>query len=89
MILCPDGELSDEDIWQAFQSKDAVTVMTVSRRGAQRSNNIAVVHLLEDQCPLRRIPCASSHIFLSWNVQSLASSQISKTMKSLWKKRKN
>ena len=38
MILCPEGDLSDNDIWQAFMSKDASTVMTVSRRGAQRIN---------------------------------------------------
>ena len=67
MILCPEGDLSDEDIWQAFQSRDVVTIMTVSRRGAQRINNIALVHLLEDQCRLSRIPCASvakaTHIY--------------------------
>ena len=67
MILCPEADLSDEDIWQAFQSRDVVTIMTVSRRGAQRINNIALVHLLEDQCRLSRIPCASvakaTHIY--------------------------
>ena len=59
MILCPEGDLSDNDIWQAFMSKDASTVMTVSRRGAQRVNNIVVVHLFQDQSPLTRIPGAS------------------------------
>ena len=59
MILCPEGDLSDNDIWQAFMSKYASTVMTVSRKGAQRINNIVVVHLFEDQRPLSRIPCAS------------------------------
>ena len=29
-----------------------------------------------------------SRVFLSWNAQSLASSQISKSMKSVWKKQK-
>ena len=58
MILCPDGDLFDEDIWQAFQSKDAATVMTVSRRGVQRIN-IAVVHLFEDRRSLSGIPRAS------------------------------
>ena len=51
MILCPEGDLSDHDIWRAFMSKDASTVMTVSRRGAQRINNIVVVHLFADQRP--------------------------------------
>lgn len=59
MILCPEDDLSDNDIWQAFMSKDASTVMTVSRRGAQHINNIVVAHLFEDQCLLLRIPCAS------------------------------
>ena len=59
MILCPEGDLSDNDIWQAFMSKDASTVMTVSRRGAQCINNIVVAHLFQDQHPLARIPCPS------------------------------
>ena len=58
MILCPEGDLSDHDIWRAFMSKDASTVMTVSRRGAQRINNIVVAHLFADQRPLSTIPCA-------------------------------
>ena len=45
MILCSEGDLSDNDIWQAFMSKDASTVMTVSKKGAQRINNIVVAHL--------------------------------------------
>lgn len=59
MILCPEDDLSDNYIWQAFMSKDASTVMTVSRRGAQRINNIVVAHLFEDQRPLSTILCAS------------------------------
>ena len=59
MILCPEGDLSDNDIWQAFMSKDASTVMTVSKTGAQRINNIVVAHLFADQRPLLRIPCTS------------------------------
>lgn len=59
MILCPEGDLSDNDIWQAFMSKDASTVMTVSGRGAQRINNIVVAHLFEDRRPLSTILCAS------------------------------
>ena len=59
MILCSEGDLSDNDIWQAFMSKDASTVMTVSKTGAQRINNIVVAHLFADQRPLLRIPCTS------------------------------
>ena len=59
MILCSEGDLSDNDIWQAFMSKDASTVMTVSKTGAQRINNIVVAHLFADQRPLSRIPCTS------------------------------
>lgn len=59
MVLCPKGDLADNDIWEAFQKKDAASVMTVSRRGALRINNILVARLFQGERPLSRIPCAS------------------------------
>ena len=58
IVLCPEGELSDEDIWQAYQQHSDTTIMTVSRKAAQRINDIIVRHLFPGR-PLDSIPCAS------------------------------
>lgn len=57
IVLCPEGYLSDSQIWTAFQHHPNNTVMTVSRKGAQRINTIVVAHLFEGR-PLSNIPCA-------------------------------
>ena len=59
LVLCPPGELSDEELWRAFRSQSDVSIMTVSRRGAQRINNIVVQHVFADKIPLSDIPCSS------------------------------
>ena len=59
LVLCPPGELTDEQLWQAFQSHSDVSIMTVSRRGAQRLNNIVVQHVFANKIPLSDIPCSS------------------------------
>ena len=59
ITLCPAGTLSDEEIRLAYNLKTNATVMTVSRRAAQRVNNIVVDHLFARVRPLSTIPCAS------------------------------
>ena len=59
IVLCPPGPLSDDAIWEAYNTHANSTVMTVSRRGAQRVNNIVVSHLFSNQRPLSTIACAS------------------------------
>ena len=59
IVLCPEGELSDEDIWQAYQKHSDATIMTVSRKAAHRINDIIVRHLFPGR-PLTTIPCASA-----------------------------
>ena len=58
IVLCPEGELSDEDIWCAYQTYSNATIMTVSRKAAHRLNNIIVSHLFPGR-PLSTIPCVS------------------------------
>ena len=57
IVLCPEGELSNRQIWTAFQRHPDSTVMTVSRRAAQRINSIVVGQLFQGR-PLTNIPCA-------------------------------
>ena len=57
IVLCPEGQLSDRQIWTPFQSHPNSTVMTVSRKGAQRINTMVVGQLFQG-CPLINIPCA-------------------------------
>ena len=57
IVLCPEGQLTDRQIWTAFQSHPNSTVMTVSRKGAQRINTIVVGQLFQGR-PLTNIPCA-------------------------------
>ena len=57
IVLCPKGQLTDRQIWTAFQSHPNSTVMTVSRKGAQRINTIVVGQLFQGH-PLTNIPCA-------------------------------
>ena len=45
IVLCPEGELSDEDIWHTYQQHSDATIMTVSRKAVQRINEIIVRHL--------------------------------------------
>ena len=59
IVLCPEGELSDEDIWQAYQKHSDATIMTVSRKAAHRINDIIVRHLFPGR-PLTTIPCTSA-----------------------------
>ena len=59
IVLCPEGELSDENIWQAYQKHSDATIMTVSRKAAHRINDIIVRHLFPGR-PLNTIPCASA-----------------------------
>ena len=56
IVLCPEGQLTDRQIWTAFQSHPNSTVMTVSRKGAQRINTIVVGQLFQGR-PLTNIPC--------------------------------
>ena len=35
IVLCPEGQLSDEDIWEAYQQHSDSTIMTFSRKGGQ------------------------------------------------------
>ena len=57
IVLCPEGQLTESQIWTAFQSHPNSTVMTVSHKGAQRINTIVVGHLFQGR-PLTNIPCA-------------------------------
>ena len=57
IVLCPEGQLTDRQIWTAFQSHPNSTVMTVSRKGGQRINTIVVGQLFQGR-PLTNIPCA-------------------------------
>ena len=57
IVLCPEGQLTDHQIRTAFQSHPNSTVMTVSRKGAQRINTIVVGQLFQGH-PLTTIPCA-------------------------------
>ena len=59
IVLCPEGELSDENIWQAYQKHSDATIMTVSGKAAHRINDIIVRHLFPGR-PLNTIPCASA-----------------------------
>ena len=58
IVLCPEGELSDAQIWWAYQQKPETAIMTVSRKAAQRINQIVVGHLFQGR-PISTIPCAS------------------------------
>ena len=58
IVLCPEGHLTDQQIWVAFQTHSNANVMTVSRKGAQRINSIVVGRLFQGR-PLSNIPCAS------------------------------
>ena len=55
IVLCPEGQLTDRQIWTAFQSHPNSTVMTVSRKGAQRINTIVVGQLFQG-CQLPTSP---------------------------------
>ena len=57
IVLCPEGQLTDRQIRTAFQSHPNSTVMTVSRKGAQRIITIVVGQLFQGR-PLTNIPCA-------------------------------
>ena len=35
IVLCPEGQLSDQDIWEAYQQHSDSTIMTFSRKGGQ------------------------------------------------------
>ena len=59
MVLCPTGEVTDQQLWHAFQSHSDVSIMTVSRRAAQRLNNIVVEHEFANKIPLSNIACSS------------------------------
>ena len=59
IVLCPEGELSDENIWQAYQKHSDTTIMTVSRKATHRINDFIVRHLFPGR-PLNTIPCASA-----------------------------
>lgn len=58
IVLCPKGQLSDEDIWEAYQQHSDSTIMTVLRKAAQRINDIIIRHLFPGR-PISNIPCAS------------------------------
>lgn len=58
IVLCPKGQLSDEDIWEAYRQHSDSTIMTVLRKAAQRINDIIICHLFPGR-PIRNIPCAS------------------------------
>lgn len=57
IVLYPEGQLTDRQIWTAFQGHPNGTFMTVSRKGAQRINTIVVGQLFQGR-PLTNIPCA-------------------------------
>ena len=59
IVLCPEGALTDQDIWQAYQKHSDATIMTVSRKAAHRINEIIVSHLFPGR-PLTTIPCVSA-----------------------------
>lgn len=58
IVLCPDGDLSDDDIWCAYQQHPQAAIMTVSRKAAQRINEIVVRNLFPGRA-ITNIPCAS------------------------------
>ena len=58
IVLCPKGQLSDEDIWEAYRQHSDSTIMTVLRKAAQRINDIIIRHLFPGR-PISNIPCAS------------------------------
>ncbi|KAL9976522.1 hypothetical protein ACROYT_G013836 [Oculina patagonica] len=57
IVMCPDGPLSDDELWTAFRSRTDMSVMSVSRRGAQRINQIVVARQFAGQQPISAIPC--------------------------------
>ena len=57
-VLCPSGDLSDDQLWEAFSSHTDASIMTVSRRAAQRMNTVVVKRLFRQNLPLTDIPCA-------------------------------
>ena len=57
IVLCPEGQLTDRQIWTAFQSHPNSTVMTVFRKGAALINTIVVGQLFQGR-PLTNIPWA-------------------------------
>ena len=59
IVLCPEGELTDQEIWEAYQTHSEATIMTVSRKAAHRINDIIVSHLFPGR-PLTTIPCVSA-----------------------------
>ncbi|KAL9976907.1 hypothetical protein ACROYT_G014249 [Oculina patagonica] len=59
IVMCPDGPLSDNELWTAFRSHADMSVMTVSRRGAQRINHIVVARQFAGQQPISAISCDS------------------------------
>ena len=58
IVLCPDGDLSDQQILWAYQQHPDAAIMTVSRKAAQRINHIVVNHLFHGH-GISNIPCAS------------------------------
>ena len=58
IVLCPDGELSDQQIWHAYEQHSDATIMTVSRKAVQRINEIIVGRLFPERS-ISNIPCAS------------------------------
>lgn len=58
IVLCPEGQLSDEDIWDAYQQHSDSTFTTFSRKGVQRVNDIIIRDLFPGR-PISNIPCAS------------------------------
>ena len=58
IVMCPEGQLSNEDIWEAYQQHSDSTIMTVYRKGVQRIKDIIVRHLFPGR-PISNIPCAS------------------------------
>ena len=58
IVLCPDGELSDEQIWCAYQQHTDAAIMTVSRKAAQRNNDIIIGPLFPGRA-ISNIPYAS------------------------------
>ena len=58
-VLCPSGDLSDDQLSEAFASHTDTSIMMVSRRAVQRLNTLVVRRLFHHNPPLTNIPCAS------------------------------
>lgn len=69
-VLCPPGDLLDNQLWEAFTSHAEASIMTVSRRAAWHLNTVVVTRLFFQKVPLSDIPCASVSYKTSFHIEA-------------------